>query len=686
MDYYKRKYGKASRKELIGEVEVQIPIQPIRRWIAGTEFKKSQQYWRRTEMPKRILGLSREELASDPFVVEDSHRCREGYWFMNNGVPTYITGDHYFFLQWWVISGRNGYPGYRDCDRADFLFWDHCKRDKNCFGQLYIKPRREGATTRAGCKQYRIATSAFSSITGIQSKTSDDAKKVFREHIVRPWQRLPQFHRPIFTGSSNPKEGIDFSEPGEMNTHKKMRENESTGSLSQALNSEISYRASNITAYDGYKLTFYFCDEFGKTENVDILKRHEVVRECLVEGSRVVGKATYTSTIEDMGGDGLMLAQELWSRSDPSRLDGNGQTMSGLYRYFKPAYIGYVGFIDKYGNSDQRGAREFHENKRDDFRKRGDYEGLVRYMRKYPFTPEEAFTPNSDDCLFNVLKLTERGQELDRMEMMNEQPYVRGNLAWKDGKKGTEVVWLPNENGKFKMAKKPIKPNNVTSEKDWKTDAIKYKPGNSAIYKFGIDPYDYGQTTSIYAASKGAGVIYARPNIVDPDEGDRWVMMYVHRPPTNFEFYEDMVMMVHYYGCDGVLERNKDMCRAYFAEAGYRAFVMGKLVIDGMKRKPKMPKVEGEYTQRSQLKSMTDVMGQYIQDYSEKIDFVEIINSAREWRIDNSTKHDIMIATGYSLLASMYSDVKPKEDRVIKESAFAKTFYRKYKYKDNQSY
>ena len=44
------------------------------------------------------------------FIQEEWDRRENGYWFFNHGVPTYITGDHYFYLQWWSIDGQSPDP------------------------------------------------------------------------------------------------------------------------------------------------------------------------------------------------------------------------------------------------------------------------------------------------------------------------------------------------------------------------------------------------------------------------------------------------------------------------------------------------------------------------------------------------------------------------------------------------
>ena len=53
--------------------------------------------------------------------IENEFDCREnGIWFMNNGVPTYITGSHYMYLQWSSIDV--GYPDFREANRIYWIF------------------------------------------------------------------------------------------------------------------------------------------------------------------------------------------------------------------------------------------------------------------------------------------------------------------------------------------------------------------------------------------------------------------------------------------------------------------------------------------------------------------------------------------------------------------------------------
>ena len=99
---------------------------------------KKEQYWERQEYPKELNRIKSvfdwDEYPTDfkekwfDYIDEEFRKRDEGYWFYNNGIPTYITGSHYNYLQWTNIDV--GYPDYREANRIFFIFWEACKEDK----------------------------------------------------------------------------------------------------------------------------------------------------------------------------------------------------------------------------------------------------------------------------------------------------------------------------------------------------------------------------------------------------------------------------------------------------------------------------------------------------------------------------------------------------------------------------
>ena len=90
------------------------------------------------EAPKEFRARFR------PYIEEEFRRRRGGFWFYNQGTPTYVTGRHYMLLQWTKID--IGYPSYLAFQRDIFLHMAACEADPRCIGQLYTKCRRSGYT------------------------------------------------------------------------------------------------------------------------------------------------------------------------------------------------------------------------------------------------------------------------------------------------------------------------------------------------------------------------------------------------------------------------------------------------------------------------------------------------------------------------------------------------------------
>ncbi len=126
-DYYKEWYDKendavildpkGSKGELIkvGDLSVFLPIVPPKKEILFSNLKKEDQYWRRIDEPS---GLSQDTAeAYTEYIIEEFRRRREGIWFMNNGKPEYLTGTHYFALQWIKMEDSGGYMDFRYAQR-----------------------------------------------------------------------------------------------------------------------------------------------------------------------------------------------------------------------------------------------------------------------------------------------------------------------------------------------------------------------------------------------------------------------------------------------------------------------------------------------------------------------------------------------------------------------------------------
>ena len=260
--------------------------------------KKKDQYWERFGYPKplaKIQSIFQWNEMPDSFreswvdyIEEEFNRREEGFWFYNNGKPTYITGSHYTYLQWSKID--IGYADYREANRILYLHWEACVADNRSFGQIYLKIRRSGFSFMSGSESVNVATSAKESRIGILSKTGPDAKKMFTDKVVPISTNYTFFFKPIQDGMDKPKTELAYRLPPSRITRRNMNTVNEEEEI-EGLNTSIDWKNTDDNSYDGEKLKLLVHDESGKwLKPNNILNNWRVTKTCLRLGRKVVGK------------------------------------------------------------------------------------------------------------------------------------------------------------------------------------------------------------------------------------------------------------------------------------------------------------------------------------------------------------------------------------------------------------
>ena len=599
---------------------------------------KADQYWERPEPPKdyaKRVAKEKEIRKIDPSYFDNElqkyrarewHRRKFGVWFMNNGKMTYLTGLHYYYLTHWVID--IGYPDFRYADLKKAYFSSYCDQDPDCFGFVEVTMRRAGKTYWGGAYITEYVTRTPNTWAGIQSKVESDAKDVFGKAVVQPFRKVVDFFRPEYDKSQGdvPKKELRFYK-----TSKKGGQDAIEYDNRSELESSINYKNSKPEAYDGSKLHRYLCDEVFKTKDVNILDRHDVVKHCLLDSNRnIIGKALYTSTVEEMEGyiDHYI---ELWDNSDQLKKLSNNRTKSGLYRFFSPTQS--FMYLDKYGFADEARALEELMKARADLA--DDPRALASFIRKNPTNWKEAFRTNGNDCLYNSIKIDNR---LDTLNWKKDN-YKKYDLLWEDEEK-TKVKLSENSKGRFKFCwtfendGDPDLANNVQIRGD---NVI---PKNILRFVIGIDPYDHNRTKS-GGFSNGAAAVYMKFDSMNQDDSDNFIGIYCARPQTSQLFYEDMIKLCHYFGCQMLFEDQKQGIRMYFEQRGYSAFMMrddkGNFGISASQ------KTHQEIVEHTEL---------FIDDQCHRVKFPELLTDWKNFKMDDTTAFDLGMASGYALMAA----------------------------------
>ena len=676
----------------LGGLLIALPAQPPEEEIAGYGKPNDLQLWERLPMPAELSRIkSMDEWGEmprefrqkfSPYIEEEFRRRREGFWFFNNGEPTYITGRHYMMLQWTRMD--IGYPSFLKFQRDIFVHLSACEADPRCIGQLYTKCRRSGYTNICSAVLLDEATQVKDKLLGIQSKTGKDAQEnIFMKKVVQMFRHYPFFFKPIQDGTTNPRMELAFREPS-----KRITKKNKTATKGEALNTVINWKNTTNNAYDGEKLHLLYLDEAGKWEKpTDIRDAWRIQRTCLIVGRKIVGKAMVGSTVNPMDKGGKEY-KDLWKDSNPTERNANGRTRSGLYRLFIPAYESLEGFFDKYGNPVVKnpnepvdgldgeditiGARTYLKNEREALK--NDASELNEVTRQFPFTEDEAFRDSIDGSLFNIGKIYE---QIQHNEELFPNPVVIGNFHWKGGEKDTEVVFSPDPNGRFRVAWMP--PKEIRNLK--KFDRNKRIAPNAELGVGGVDSYDLDATVD-GRGSKGALHLYNKFHMEHPS--NMFVLEYASRPPLAKIFYEDVLMAAVFYGYPILIENNKYGIARYFEQRGYDGYLMNRPAHLFAANTVVKTKTKGiPSNSQDVIQAHAHAIEAYIHDHvgihydTGEMGCMYFDRTLEDWigfKIDNRTKFDLSISSGLCLLAAQ--KVRKKKEPV---NFIDKRFFRKYK-------
>ena len=665
-----------------------IGLPPAPKEVYKRNKSKAQQHWERKELPRSLSKIQSifqwNEMSSSfkkmwvDYIESEFDKRELGYWFYNNGVKTYITGSHYMYLQWTSIDV--GYPDFREANRIFFLFWEACKADKRCFGLDYLKIRRSGFSFMGSSECINTGTLAKDSRVGILSKTGSDAKKMFTDKVVPIANRLPFFFKPIQDGMDKPKTELAFRVPASKITKKNMYD--VVDDELYGLDTTIDWKNTDDNSYDGEKLLLLVHDESGKwIKPNNILNNWRVTKTCLRLGSKIIGKCMMGSTSNALnkGGDNF---KKLYEDSDLKKRNSNGQTKTGLYSLFIPMEWNMEGFIDQYGMPVFRkpsepilgvdgeyidnGAIDYWEAEVDSLKK--DPDALNEFYRQFPRTESHAFRDESKGSVFNLTKIYQQIDYNDSLIM--DHHITRGKFYWKDGVQDGEVVWTPDNRGRFIITWTP--PKLLQNKKMQKHGS--YYPLNEHIGAFGCDSYDISGTVG-GRGSNGALHGLTKFNMEEAPSNE-FFLEYIARPQTAEIFFEEVLMACVFYSMPILVENNKPRLLYHFKNRGYRGYCMNR----PDKRYNNLSKTERELggipnTSEDVKQSHAAAIESYIEKhvgldmtgtYRDPGDmgsmyFNRTLEDWAKFDVSNRTKHDASISTGLAIMANQKSTYLPEK-------------------------
>lgn len=603
-------------------------------------------YWEKIPMPnwyketiKKWDDYDKKKKEDDPdfynenleeFKRTEWDRRLNGFWYQNNDKQVYLTGMHYFYLQWWHID--IGTPKFRLPDLEKFYFMQYCIEDPYCMGMLEVTKRRFGKSYVAGLFVTEYTTRTKMTNGGIQSKTGSDAKKFFSKTVVNPFRRLPKLFRPEYDMGLgvNPKSEMRFQK-----TNVRGKKSEE-GIDKDELGSIIDWQSADGVAYDGQKLHRYVADECGKTTEVNVYDRHEIVRYCLLDDEgNIIGKALYTTTVEKLETEqnGIQDAFKLlWDESNQNKKKENGRTASGLYRFFMSAKK--TRNFDPYGYPDEEKTLKAILSDRETVKNNS--RALSARIRKEPLTIEEAFMSDSDKCIFNTHNIA------NRKKTLLENPVLKRKILFYrdiDQKVKWREATQNEDDFHWKITQFPKK----GEENSFVNDNKLRKPNRVHDGAISIDGYSNSQGGKF--GSKASAWIGRRFDPLDPNNTGKAIGWLYGRPSIKETLHEQVLLASEYYGYKCWYEHNSDDYLSYFRDRG-RILYLGTYPSSTIAPEKRLTaeKHKGFPTTPFSLTKQTDVGIMYFENYIDNIDYEELLEDAEKFDPNQRTEFDITVS------------------------------------------
>jgi len=459
---------------------------------------------------------------------DQRRKCLEGY----SVGSVKITGDFYWYLNFWKIRGEDKVTGRKTLISPRFIdmdkdFFDEFQRAKDLGKNMLVAKRRQvGFSEKTAAligKEFSLHKHSQSIITAGEEKYGLMTMRM----VLRGLNSLRDTE---FYKRRNP----DTSEYC-MARYKEIIDGQQVWKGYQSEIYNITSK-NNPQATIGKSPSFIMFEEAGRFGG--LIDAYKYIQPALEVNNKKTGIALFVGTGGDMEKGAAEFAEMFWNPEAYDLLEYSNKWEENDSRkccYFVPGYKFNV--IDKEGNSLKEPSLELIQKKRDAARKSKKLNSYLTEITQMPLTPDECFLVVSGN-VFNTEKLNDQ-LRLIKQSPKNDKLLQTGHLDWvRDGKENiTGVEWFPAANGVFNIVEHP-----ELDEND--------KPYVN-LYVAGTDSYD----RDIAGSSPSLGSCSVFKRFKDADStANMFVARLTVRPRTANEFYEMTAKLCMYYNAQNLIE------------------------------------------------------------------------------------------------------------------------------------
>lgn len=352
--------------------------------------------------------------------------------------------------------------------------------------------------------------------------------------------------------------------------------------------------------------------------------------------------------------------------------------------FFLPCYkaLDLEGIIDSRGVCDQKKAKEYYDNER--AKRSRSPKALIDYSAEYCYTAEEAFALEGENK-FNKVYLS---NQLANIKLHKLGPEIqRGDLQfiWKSGdhsnyKNIAGVRWIADPKGPICIIEHPMweqqyardrkKQLQKEAEREGVTpdiEEVEVRELMKNLYVAGIDSIDIGQEqTSDYTDDPSKFCIVIKKRIRGLDN-PMYVAYYMERPDNEREAYERAAKLMIYYNSLCNIEASRLSMLSWAKRNGFGQHFMNRPRATYPDLNKKTSSTVGTPATQAVISHQTDLIADFVDDYSETIWFPEFLDQLLRYNDENKGKFDIVAAMGMCELADEeLSGVVP---RVVEEES-----------------
>ena len=432
---------------------------------------------------------------------EEIRRCRNGY----KG----LCGKMYFYFNYgWIqkIEGGRIQPEFRVVDHEWFKFVEECQESKG-WGIVCIKRRRVGASWKEAADMLHDIIFTPHVHVGMNSKTETDTAELFRKvHFM--FDHLPGFLRPKI--GSGKRDMLELARKGKYKGHQ----------------SYIAGRAPTVSAFEGFMLNKWVCDEAGKIDN--LLQMFAFTEDTMMDEYRRTGMPIVFGTVGEVDGKGGGIF-ELWENAEAYKLK----------KFFFKGWMGL--FVDKKGNDRVEESIRYIVYERINQEKRGK-KFYTDFLQRYPLNEEDAFALATDGGLGDPAKLNHQRNNL----LVNPPIIKTGYYDFAHLEETGEPLFIPAKDGPVRIYESP---------QDLQDG-----------YAAGCDPVEAIED-ALPGASLLSFMIRRRPYGTAPGT---LALQITYRPRDVSDFYRQVICALADYKTRVLIERNRYDMIGWFNRNGHK--------------------------------------------------------------------------------------------------------------------